>query len=81
MSEWPDPAIGRTPSGRLRLLAAAAHVEREPPQNRDGSPTMPSASFDNDLADLNDRGQVRVVRNVAHDFLGMWSEAGLKRLD
>src|SRR5438067_1594023 len=40
-----------------------------------------SASANNYFADLNHGRKIRVVRNVAHDFLRMRSEAILKCLD
>jgi len=67
--------------GRLRLLAAAAHVEGLAASELRWLVDLPSTSFDNNLANLNHWGQVCVVWNVAHDLLGMRPKASLKRLD
>src|ERR1700675_4717012 len=40
-----------------------------------------STSADHHLADLNHRRQIGIVRDVAHDLLGMRSEAALKGVD
>lgn len=40
-----------------------------------------SAFPDNDSAQLNHRRNIGVVRNAAHDVVGVRAEAGLKRLD
>src|SRR5579871_4231760 len=36
---------------------------------------------DHDIADLDNRRQIGVVRNISHDLLGMRAKAGLERFD
>src|SRR5689334_6605669 len=45
-----------------------------------GWPCSHRSAYDHST-DLDDRSLVGVVRDVAHDFLRVWPEAGLKRLD
>ena len=81
MLQWPNPSIERTSSRRVRLPTAAAHVEVSHLRTAMALRPFPLTSFDNDLANLNDWCQVRVVGNVAHDLLSMRSKASLERLD
>jgi hypothetical protein len=49
------------------------------PPYKTGILTAPSA--DDDFTDLDHRAQIGIVRNVAHDLLGMRAEPGLEGLD
>lgn len=71
-------------SGRFGIRADWVESQRNSPLCDDFyTPKMQSRSapFDHDFADLEDRREIRVIRNIGHDFFCMRTETGFEGFD